>query len=316
MPKDDLEILLKELLRVIMKYARDRFRAKIKIILKKLVKTYGYEAITPLMPSNDARLLTHMRKLSERAKRKHEQAVANYQNNADHFEQLIESDEDDSDNGRTLMTRQTALTKQTYKSSLTMQSATSKRTQLTAKTNKSAKTAKSSKTNASQSSREAIHLRAEKDGEIFDMLDDTNMAKNIQYPDNNDDDSDYDMGDNDDMIQFDDSGRIVVHDAPVTKETSENEDEEHTNPLHRNKKQRVSKFEAAKAAKIQKTKKTLGSEYKAKNAGGDTMKKNQKYQPYAYVPLDARNYSKKKRKDAVEQMSSVVRGKKGKRKRS
>ena len=38
-------------------------------------------------------------------------------------------------------------------------------------------------------------------------------------------------------------------------------------------------------------------------------KKGQQYEPYAYVPLNAKDYTKKNRSNAVKKMGSVVRGK-------
>ena len=58
----------------------------------------------------------------------------------------------------------------------------------------------------------------------------------------------------------------------------------------------------------------LGAAYKSRKAGGDVKKKGQ-YEPYAYVPLDGRSYSKKNRRRAVEEMATVV-PKGGKRKRN
>ena len=43
---------------------------KIKIVLKRLVQTYGYDMIGEFVPEEDARLLTHMRKLAEQAERR------------------------------------------------------------------------------------------------------------------------------------------------------------------------------------------------------------------------------------------------------
>jgi len=87
------------------------------------------------------------------------------------------------------------------------------------------------------------------------------------------------------------------------------------------KKLRLGKFESAKVARDeakqkknkQKQLKGLGDAYKSKKAGGDVMKKGQKYEPYAHVPLDRRSYTKNNRRQAVEQISSAVQG--GKRKR-
>ena len=56
--------------------------------------------------------------------------------------------------------------------------------------------------------------------------------------------------------------------------------------------------------------------YTVRRSADDIKRKEQKYEPYAYVPLDGRNYSRKYRSSTVEQMSTVVRhGAKGKRKR-
>jgi len=42
-------------------------------------------------------------------------------------------------------------------------------------------------------------------------------------------------------------------------------------------------------------------------------KKGQKYEPYAYVPLNAKDYTKKNRDEAVSKMGTVVRSTKRKR---
>jgi ribosomal RNA-processing protein 12 len=100
---DDGEDLLKPLVGDIVeglfKYGKgkDRFCAKIKIILKKLVKLFGYQAITPHIPAPDTRLLTHMRKLSEPTARRKAEARADRDLNnedGDDFGDLMDSDED------------------------------------------------------------------------------------------------------------------------------------------------------------------------------------------------------------------------------
>ena len=69
---EQLQPLLPDILNSLLKYHRgkDRFRQKIKIILKKLVKLFGFDTLEPLVPKSDSRLLTHMRKLSEREARR------------------------------------------------------------------------------------------------------------------------------------------------------------------------------------------------------------------------------------------------------
>ena len=64
--------------------------------------------------------------------------------------------------------------------------------------------------------------------------------------------------------------------------------------------------------KNKKTTRELGAAYKSKKAGGDVMKKGQTLEPYAYVPLDGKSYTKKNRVRAVSEIATVVRG--GKRK--
>lgn len=123
MSMDQLEPLLPELVGGIMKYnkGRDRFRAKIKIILKKLVRLFGYDAIAPLVPEKDTRLITHMRKITERTARRKAAGLKDGQSVAhNNFDDMMESDEDDSDDGRTFMTGVTGLTRMTAMSGKSM----------------------------------------------------------------------------------------------------------------------------------------------------------------------------------------------------
>lgn len=128
MSREQLEPLLPAMVRGLMIFnkGKDRFRAKIKIILKLLVRTYGYEAIAPLVPVEDTRLLTHMRKLGERYARRKATARQQQQQQEEGggFEELMDSDEDDSDGGRTLMTGVTGFTRMTARSGKSIRSAT------------------------------------------------------------------------------------------------------------------------------------------------------------------------------------------------
>ena len=126
-------------------------------------------------------------------------------------------------------------------------------------------------------------------------------------------------------MEFDGSGKLVVGGDDHINFSSNNNDED-DEAEHVGKKQRVSKYESAKTVRdnlnVKKSKKkqqdkrdskTLGAAYKSTKAGGDVRRKNQ-YEPYCFVPLEGRNFSKKNRGKSVEQMSSVVR-QGGKRKR-
>jgi len=348
MSREQLEPVLPELIAGLFKNGRgkDRFRAKIKIILKKLVRLFGYEKVTPFVPQSDSRLLTHMRKLAERAaRRKAELQNSNADENVDEFEAMMESDEEDSDDGKTLMTGATAFTKMTAMSGRSLRTAATAKS--TAKSQRSlmgsvgalsvgGKSLKSSKSKANTDEFGPLVLNVEKGGEVLDMLDDNRMMKHVHFSeryDGSDDDDDNDDG----MMEFDVNGKLVVHDAVTTMNAKvedpaidgeEDDDSENEQIKVGSKRRRVSKFENAKEAKAilhakkneeqrQKNQKerALGAAYKAKKAGGDVKKKGQQFEPYAYIPLERKNYTKKFRGKAVSQMATVVRNSGNKRKR-
>ena len=333
MTAEQLEPLLPEVVGGIMKYnkGRDRFRAKIKIILKKLVRVYGYEKIAPLVPEKDTRLITHMRKLSERAARRKAAGLQDGRSVANNdFDEMMESDEDDSDDGRTFMTGVTGFTRMTAMSGkITKRSAMDKsvRSKSVMSGARSTMTSKSMKASGPR-------IQAELNGEILDMLDASKMARSVRFADTDMNDKDFSDDDNDDDMEFDNHGRIVISDGMPKARGSRNEssehyasdDEENLELKAGGKRRRVSKFESVKLAKAdkdaakakkQKAKKeattSLGSAYKSKKSGGDVKKKGQQYEPYAYVPLNAKDYTKKNRGKAVDKMGTVVRSSKRKR---
>ena len=309
-PPDQLEPLLPELLGALLKsnQTKSRFRGKIKIILKKLVKLFGYEALMPHVPDSETRLLTHMRKLDEREKRRKQARRDEWSSRFSNFEEMVNSDEEDSDDGRTFMTGATGFSRLTGREKASGgKSIASRRSRLTA--GGSVLTSKSKMQSVPK-----IRLPDETDGEVVDMLG-PKMAKRVQFMnDTHESDSD------DEAMEFNDDGKLIVRDDDST-EKKEEDDDEVGMAQGFTKKRRISKLEAARVARNESSKQQkkgerksgLGTAYKSKKAGGDVKKKGQQYEPYAFVPLDGRAYSKKNRRAAVEQMSSVVR--KGKRKR-
>ena len=364
LPPNDLEPLLPELLQSLLgnNKGKDRFRSKIKIILKKLVRLYGHDKLMPLVPETDTRLLNHMRKLSERAaRRKAEQREANDNGNGDDdddgqysrhskagfgFDEMMDSDEDDSDDGRTLMTGVTGFTRLTGRTGKSIRTEAMERSE-----RKSLKSRASAVTDMSRRSMSGaqVRLRSDADGEVVDMLD-PSMAKSVRFADegDNDYDDDYDgrAGDDDDddsaALEFDDLGRLVIQEEDETqdkggtggskagptipKQIGGDRNDKSNDESGSSKKRKLSKFESAKMARDEASKKRgqqqqqqqktrhLGAAFKSKKAGGDVKKKTQKFEPYAYVPLDGKQYSKKNRRKAVQEMSTVVRSS-GKRKR-
>jgi ribosomal RNA-processing protein 12 len=150
---------------------------------------------------------------------------------------------------------------------------------------------------------------------------DPRMAKSVRFAEEFSDDSDSDAG----AMEFDDHGRLIVpDDQEVTVSSRKLDplqlDEDNDEIKAGGKRRKLNKFESAKVDREEKQKgqkkkvvKSLGEAYKSKKAGGDVMKKGQKFEPYAYMPLDGKSYTKKNRRGAVEKMATVVRG--GKRKR-
>jgi ribosomal RNA-processing protein 12 len=166
-PSEQLEHLVPELVGSMLKsqYAKSRFRTKIKIILKKLVKRYGYEALTPHVPVSETRLLTHIRKLDEREKRKKQVQRESGKLEVQGYDAMVDSDEEDSDDGRTFMTGATGLTRlSTRAKTLDGKSiAASKRSHVSA-----TGTAVSSKIKSGVNSN--FRLPSEADGKVVDML--------------------------------------------------------------------------------------------------------------------------------------------------
>jgi ribosomal RNA-processing protein 12 len=333
MSADQLEPLLPEVVGGIMKYNRgkDRFRAKIKIILKKLVRVYGYDAIAPLVPEKDTRLITHMRKLAERAARRKAAGVQDGQSTRDDFDNMMESDEDDSDDGRTFMTGVTGFTK------MTSMTGKSKRSAMDKSVGRSVVSGARSTTTNKSLKEGGPRIKAELEGEILDLLDSSKMARSVRFADMNMHDRDFSDGEDDDegddQMHFDSEGRIVISDGlpkmggktAHAYGSDDDTDDENLELKAGGKRRRVSKLESVKlaraekdAAKSKKSKNrqqpSLGAAYKSKKAGGDVIKKGQKFEPYAYVPLNAKDYTKKNRGKAVSKMGTVVHSNKRKRK--
>lgn len=293
-PSDSLEPLVPDLLRSLMKsqLAKNRFRTKVKIIVKKLVKLYGYDHLMRYIPDSDSRLLTHMRKLDEREKRRKQCSREASDHEKDDFEFMMDSDEDDSDDGRTLMTVATDLSKK------------SKRTQFKSQGSKCTMAATRMST-ANKSPSDGVRLPDSDNGEVVDMLGRKVKCK-VRFAQDNESDDDS----MDDAMEFNDDGKLVVRDETKVHDMQTDE------TIHvKSLRNRRTRDDHDGNNKTRKKRKELGAAYKSKKAGGDVRRKDQQYEPYAFVPLDGRAFSKKNRRSAVEQMSTVVRGKGKKAKR-
>jgi ribosomal RNA-processing protein 12 len=287
---EQLELVIPEVVGCLTRYhkPKNRFRSKIKIILKKLVKLFGYETLMPHIPESESRLLIHIKKANQRQEQKKAASRTPRSCNATAFDAMMGSDEEDSDEGRTLVsgtTRRTTAMQSTGKSKLT-------------------RSDRGTVTSGLGSARNAPTLRLPNDtsGEVVDMMS-TKHTRLVQFAEDRAMD---DSSDRDDMLEFDDDGRLIIKDDEPTHIDGVVDD---MPPRH---KQRTLKGtlsdERSRTGSIKSTK--LGSNYKAKKAGGDVKRKDQKLEPYAFIPLDGRQYSRKNRRAAVNDMSHVVRGRK------
>lgn len=294
----ELEPLLPDILGGLLKYHRgkDRFKSKIKIIIKKLVKMFGYDALLPFVPLSDVRLLTHMRKLDEREARRKKSSRYQQAEETVGFDAMEDSDgEQDSDDGLSLASGMTR------KSRFTQVTGRSKRT-LSTRPSESRSLVKSIK---SSNGRTSIRIKSEADGEVMDVRE----LKTVTFA--NEGESEDDCSDAE--IEFDASGKLIVH-GPDDHSLAE--DEFGVGAVASLKRQRATKnIKSTNSGSIRGTKKVGGTKavtarpgqaYRSKKAGGDIKKKGQKYEPYAYMQLDGRNYSRKNRRQVVEQMGSIV----------
>jgi ribosomal RNA-processing protein 12 len=286
---DQLRPLLSDILSSLLNYHRgkDRFRAKIKIILKKLVRLFGFDALMPFVPDGDVRLLTHMRKLSERDARRKKQNHNKKSVELSRFDAMVASDEEDSDDGRTLFSGATGVSRMTNRSGR----------QITKR--RHGDRCDDAILSVASNARTTVKLKNDVTGNYFDMKD--LRQKEVRFAETPSADSDSDG-----PVQFDGSGKLIVTDdlgeASLADQTA-------SNLASRRVQADVGGGDSFQREKTKKSKgkaTQTGLSYKAKKAGGDVKKKGQKYDPYAFVPLDGRIYTRKNRHRAVEQMSEVV----------
>jgi ribosomal RNA-processing protein 12 len=337
-PSAQLQPLAGDIVSSLLRYqtANGRFRGKTKIILKKLVKAFGYDYVGSFVPSSEAKLLSHMKKEEQRQKRKKETSKQERPTSSA-FDDLLDSDEEGSGDERTLASGATGFSKLTGRKGEDRTTAAS--------TAKSRGASKSQQSHGKKPSSASILIPNERDGEIVDMLG-ASMSRRVKFAeDQANDDGSYD-DDDDVAMEFDDDGKLVVIEddnvggGEPRQPTVTGFDESSRFAKRR----RIGGGDAAsrfggasvkssaaqslrsrtstgggggklesRSGKQQaqpkqpKHQPRLGAAYRSKRSGGDVKRKDQALEPYAYVPLDGRSYSKKNRRAAVEQMSSVVR---------
>ena len=330
--KEDLHPLLTGVVEGLMMWntGKDKFRSKIKIILKILIRMYGAEEIGQLVPKEDSRLVTHIRKVDERERRRRKGRAEGEEDDDDdmmgEFEDMMDSEEFDSDLGKTLVSGMTKMTKMSRMSKMTGQDKS-----------RATQSVKSRASKLDGGGPGRVKIKGDDSG-VVDMLDSGTNVKWVggddeQYDEFGDDDDDNDI------MEFDDTGRLIVNggEQEPESEVGESSDaaaagddddddgfeggqgsgkyglEKLNNAMKYEKAMSRDREHAKKKRRLEKTS-APGAMYKAKKAGGDVRRKGDKFEPYAYIPLAGKKYTKKFKGGAIKEMAQVVRSK-GKRKR-
>ena len=254
--------------------SKNRFRGKTRILMIKLCRKYGYDAIMELVPEKDRKLITHIKKEKlklDRQKEKEREARAGAKSsnaNKSSFSQFMEEDEEDENfiseevEGDTIMDFLDPSAVKNYGNKKTDED-------------------------------DDVDLKVSKDGRLI-VPDDVMTF-----------DTDGDNGEDDDKVRNDVAMELkkmgLTSDDKPSKSSykSKNEMTNQANISRKDKRKREEN------GKNNGPSSGAGKNYKAKKAGGDVKKKGQ-LEPYAYLPLDPKHMSKRNKRHAVGQYSSVV----------
>ncbi|XP_057537036.1 uncharacterized protein LOC130814829 [Amaranthus tricolor] len=298
--KSQAEILqnhLKLLVEGLLKWQDDtknHFKAKVKNLLEMLVKKCGIDSVKAVMPEEHMKLLTNIRKIKERRERKiaansetrsyHSKATMSRQSEWGHTKIFSDFDEETSDGD-----------------DMDAETSFGRRSKLSSKLNSKAPSLRSKKTRSARTLLEDSLDQLE--NEPLDLLDQQKTRLALRSGGNL-----KRKHDSDDEPEFDEDGRLVVHEGgrPKKDKSYDHESDED--------KSEIRSYASTNSKKAQKRRKTsdsgwayTGKEYASKKARGDVKKKG-KLEPYAYWPLDRKMLSRRPehRAAARKGMSSVV----------
>ena len=273
-----------------------------RLVLKKLVKLYGFDTIHDLMPAEDRKLLQHVQRMAARSERKKlatgaaarastRGSMRDGEDSAMDSASDVDSGDDDDDDGASFLSRATSAT---YRSR--------------APTRSSAKTANRKR----NSERLMIHEGAG----VVDLLDKSAASSIAMAPRARP----LEESDDVDNVKVDSQGRIVVladdkdaRPGAVMDTGDEDEDEEASRAGKRRKASSVSSVKSSKSALAAKRKLRKGAglersgalRYRSKRAGGDVQRQGM-MQPFAFIPLDPRTHSKRHASGAIEEYGALI----------
>ncbi|TDH65747.1 hypothetical protein CCR75_002023 [Bremia lactucae] len=289
LPKDQLRQFLPDIINGLLVWigeSKNRFRAKTRIILIKLCRKFGCEHVAALVPEEDRALIRHIKKTKEREDKKKSELMADAakrrtaKKDRHAFEEFMaDSDEEVEDDEAAAM--------QVLKR----------------------------KKNLHRKGKDGKIIH-EKEDDIVDFLEDNAAVKNIFSAFRGKDDD----ASSDDDFKMSKDGRLII---PGDDDDNMDDGGNENNDGNKLKRDVVSQLERmgihhnkskASNGQLKRTRDDDGSngrEYRAKKAGGDVKRKN-KLEPYAYIPLDPKLMAKRNKRKAVTRYGGSVGKRRGK----
>ncbi|KAL6079675.1 pre-rRNA processing protein, variant 2 [Balamuthia mandrillaris] len=268
--------------------AKNRFRSKVKILLERLIRRFGVEKVSSLVPEQHRKLFTSVRKdmdQKKKTKKKNEE------------EEEEEEDDDDEEQDEE---------------------------------NEGGKKGKDKKDKGKEKAKRPTNtpswiLENENDAPL-DFLDPRHLQHVVSTNPNK---KRYDSSDDEIVFEYDAEGKMIVmepeedgfkgkkkkKESAAGSSSDANDGEQPTKVGGKRGRAAMERPDGsegvrhktptkrAKAANPEGT--HTGRNYKSSKAGGD-VKKEGKFEPYAYLPLDPKNLNKRRKHKAVAQFSNLV----------
>jgi len=172
--------------------------------------------------------------------------------------------------------------------------------------------------NANKSKQSGTWIKEVKADEPVDFLDPKVISKVVstdpsKFKREEDDNSDFDIGENG-KLMINDAENSNDDDSAMEEDGDESDEEEEEEVDDVKKRKRGSEFFDYHGNKNINTKKQkndlgfkfTGDQFKSKKAGGDVKKKEQKYEPFAYMPLQRKNLNKRNKSKTKTQFKAIV----------
>jgi len=282
---------------------KNRFRATIKLIMKRLCRLYGFEPIASLLPKDDVALVTYLQRMAGRAARKRSgegKGNANGMSESEEVSDDEESQEDDDegdveDDEEDEMASMLSGRKQSVKGSVKGSMRRSTKGSM-----KSSVRSSGSRGAAHDKADEFLVADHDDDGGVVDLLDKSILGHVKVKAAGGRRAEQMENDDAEDPVQVASDGRIII---PAEKTRDQKRKRGAEAPVVA-----AAPVSEQKRKKVKVVKRAPGAEYKSKKGAGGDVKKAGAFEPYAYIPLDGKTLASKKKHAAIEQYSGVVGG--------